>query len=105
DSDIDGDTLVITDVTSGAGGSVALVGGNIVFTPTANFNGTGSFSYTVSDGQGGTTTATVSVTVAPVNDVPVAGNDTVAATEDQPLTIAPATLLANDSDIDGDALS
>ncbi|MEJ8838444.1 cadherin-like domain-containing protein [Ramlibacter sp. AN1133] len=105
DSDIDADTLAITGVTSGAGGTVALVGGSIVFTPTANFNGTGSFSYTVSDGQGGTTTATVTVSVAPVNDTPAAGNDTVTATEDQPLTIAPATLLANDSDVDGDTLA
>jgi hypothetical protein len=53
DSDVDADTLTITGVTSGTGGTVALVGGNIVFTPTANFNGAGSFTYTVSDGNGG----------------------------------------------------
>jgi hypothetical protein len=45
------------------------------------------------------------VTVAPANDTPNAGNDTVAATEDQALTIDPATLLINDGDLDGDALT
>ncbi|GAB3760876.1 hypothetical protein GCM10028796_10170 [Ramlibacter monticola] len=105
DSDVDADTLTITGVTSGTGGTVTLVGGNIVFTPTGNFNGTGSFTYTVSDGNGDTTTATVTVTVASVNDQPQAGNDSVAATEDQPLTILPATLLANDTDVDADTLT
>jgi hypothetical protein len=50
DSDVDADTLTITGVTSGTGGTVALVGGNIVFTPTANFNGAGSFTYTSATG-------------------------------------------------------
>jgi hypothetical protein len=102
---LDGDTLAITGVSGAAGGTVAIVDGKIVFTPTANFNGIGTFSYTVSDGQGGTATATVTVPVAPVNDAPNAGNDTVAATEDQPLTIDPATLQVNDGDLDGDALT
>jgi VCBS repeat-containing protein len=104
DGDAEGDRLAITGVASGTGGRVALVEGNIVFTPAADFNGTGSFSYTVADGHGGTATATVTVNVAAVNDLPVAGGDRLAATEDQVLVIAPATLLANDSDIDGDTL-
>jgi hypothetical protein len=47
------------------GGTVALVGGNVVFTPTPNYNGPASFTYTISDGKGGTSNATVSVPVAP----------------------------------------
>ncbi|MDV7214325.1 Ig-like domain-containing protein, partial [Azotobacter beijerinckii] len=59
------------------GGSVTLAGGVVSFTPTANWNGTTSFTYTLSDGNGGTDTATVSVTVTPVNDAPVAADDAV----------------------------
>lgn len=66
DSDVDGDTLSIIGVSSATNGSVSLSGSNITFTPNANFYGNASFQYTVSDGQGGTTNATVNITV---NDV------------------------------------
>ena len=105
DSDIDGDALSITAVGGATHGTVALTNGNVVFTPAANYNGSASFTYTTSDGHGGTATATVNVTVTAVNDAPVAGNDSVTAAEDTPLVIAPATLLGNDSDVDGNALS
>ncbi|MBB6055796.1 retention module-containing protein [Tolumonas osonensis] len=112
DSDIDGDPLSILSVQNAVNGSVSLVNGNVVFTPTADYNGPASFTYTISDGAGGTDTATVSIDVTPVNDDPDAVNDDPEANpdalttkEDVPLTILPATLLANDSDIDGDPLS
>jgi VCBS repeat-containing protein len=113
DIDLDGDTLSIVSVQNATNGSVALVGGNVVFTPAANYNGPASFTYTVSDGNGGTATATVNVAVRPVNDNPNAGtdnstgaaDDALATDEDTALTIAPATLLANDVDVDGDALT
>ncbi|MEJ5992766.1 Ig-like domain-containing protein, partial [Ramlibacter sp. PS3R-8] len=106
DSDADGDTLGVTAVGSAIGGSVAIVGGNIVFTPDPDFTGTGSFVYTVSDGQGGTDTATVSVDVTPVQDAPSAANDVAATTEDTPVSIPLATLLGNDADPDaGDTLT
>ena len=86
DSDPDGDTLTITEVAGqpiGLGspvtipeGTVALnPDGTLSFTPNADFNGPVSFDYTVSDG---TTpvSATVDITVTPVNDVPVAADDT-----------------------------
>ncbi|MBC7951184.1 MAG: cadherin-like domain-containing protein, partial [Rhodospirillaceae bacterium] len=104
DSDVDGDTLSIAAVSNAVGGTVAIVDGNVVFTPTANFNGSASFDYTVADGLGGTTTATVGVHVVQVNDVPVAVNDTVTTAEDTQLVIAASTLLANDSDVDGQPL-
>ena len=75
DSDADGDTLTITSVQGAVNGTVSLVGGNVVFTPAANYNGPASFSYTVSDGQGGSSTVTVTVNVGAVNDAPVAGHD------------------------------
>ncbi|HSN34625.1 MAG TPA: tandem-95 repeat protein, partial [Ideonella sp.] len=105
DSDVDGDTLTITSVQDATHGTVAIVAGQVVFTPDANYNGPANFTYTVSDGHGGTASATVNVDVTPVNDPPVAVADSLTTDEDAPLTIAPATLLANDSDVDGDALT
>ena len=113
DRDVDGDPLTITAIDGQAilsGGSVAVAGGivrlngdgTLLFTPVADFNGPVSFSYTVADGQGGTATAQVTGTVAPVNDAPVAGPDSFAGTEDTPTTLA---VLANDSDVEGNALS
>ena len=60
------------------------------------------FTYTISDGNGGTDTATVTVTVTPANDAPVANNDTATVAEDGSTSIS---VLANDSDVDGDTLS
>ncbi|QJP11208.1 retention module-containing protein [Pseudomonas multiresinivorans] len=75
DSDVDGDSLSIVSVQGAVNGSVKLEGGNVVFTPTKDFNGAGSFTYTISDGHGGTSTATVTVGVNAVNDAPEAKND------------------------------
>ena len=70
DTDIDGGPLTVTSVGGAVGGTVALAGTTITFTPTANTSGPASFTYTVSDGAGGTDTATVTVTVTAVNDPP-----------------------------------
>jgi len=56
--------------------------GTITYTPAANYNGGDSFTYTISDGNGGTSTATVSLTIIPVNNVPVAVDDNVSVDED-----------------------
>src|SRR5205814_6728418 len=78
------------------------VGGtNLLFSPTANYNGATTILYTISDGNGGTASATVTVTVTPVNDAPVAVDDSASTPEDVPVTIAP---LANDNDLDDDQL-
>ncbi len=71
DADGENDPLAITAVTQGANGMVAIDDGGVIYTPDANFNGSDSFSYTVDDGNGGTDTATVNVTVNPVNDAPL----------------------------------
>ncbi len=102
DTDVDGDTLTITSVTQGSHGAVVNNGSNVRYTPGANFHGSDSFTYTISDGHGGTDTATVTVTVAPVNDPPVAVDDTASTNEDTPVTVS---VLANDTDVDGDALA
>ncbi|MCA1602909.1 MAG: DNA/RNA non-specific endonuclease, partial [Acidobacteria bacterium] len=73
DSDVELDTLTVTAVTQGANGSVAITNGgaDVSYTPNANFFGNDAFTYTVSDGNGGTDTATVNITVTNVNDAPV----------------------------------
>jgi hypothetical protein len=64
DGDVDGDTLTIASVSAPVGGTVALdAAGRVVFTPTPDTFGPASFDYTVSDGKGGVSTATVAVDV------------------------------------------
>jgi cysteine-rich repeat protein len=101
--DANGDALEIT-FTAPSNGSLAGTGASVMYTPKANFAGEETFKVTVSDGQA-TTIATITVTVQPVNDSPVAGNDTATTDENTPLTIAASPLLANDSDVDGQTLT
>ena len=103
DRDPNADPLTITSVQAPAGGTVALVNGNVVFTPTPNYSGPASFTYTISDGNGGTATATVNLTVSPVNDAPLAVNDVASTPINTP--IASINVLGNDSDPEGDPLS
>ncbi len=109
DSDPDGDPLTITAVGSASNGAVALNAGNVIFTPTLNFNGAAGFTYTLSDGKGGTATGNVGVTVNPVNDPPVANNDSGFSTPiNTPLTfptLAPSPLLLNDVDVENNTLT
>ena len=106
DTDADNDTLTLTAVGGATHGSVVLNAGNVVFTPATNYNGAAGFTYTLSDGKGGTAIGTVNVTVNPVNDSPVATNDTGFSTPlNTPLSIPLSTLLSNDTDVDGDALT
>jgi VCBS repeat-containing protein len=75
--------------------------GSFTYTPDKDYNGGDSFTYQASDGEGGEDTATVTIKVNAVNDVPVADNDSATTDEDTPITIS---VLANDSDVDGDSL-
>jgi hypothetical protein len=86
DSDVDGDTLTITLATA-TNGVVSIVGTNLVFVPMTNFNGIATIGYTISDGHGGTASALVTVTVTPIDDAPVANNQTVSTPEDTPKNI------------------
>ncbi|MBK1658540.1 Ig-like domain-containing protein [Paracraurococcus ruber] len=75
DSDPDGDALSVTAVGNAVGGTVALTGGNAVFTPARGFVGTGGFSYTVADGAGGVATGIAQVAV--LQSAPAGGGGTV----------------------------
>ncbi|HGF3678424.1 tandem-95 repeat protein [Vibrio parahaemolyticus] len=102
DSDVEGDALSIQSASvPKEQGKVEVVDGKLVFTPAENFNGEATISYIVTDGDL-TDEAKVSVTVTPVNDSPVAVDDTTSIQEDTAVTI---DVLTNDTDVDGDKLS
>ncbi|MGE0132541.1 MAG: Ig-like domain-containing protein [Blastocatellales bacterium] len=69
-ADVDGDTLSFSITGPPANGALSGVGPNLTYTPNADFSGADSFTYSVSDGNGGTATATISLTISPVNDAP-----------------------------------
>lgn len=87
DTDIEGDALTVTAVTQGAHGSVVNNNGILAYTPATNYNGADSFTYTESDGNGGTASATVNVTINPINDAPSATAQDVSTDEDTPTAI------------------
>ena len=105
DTDADEDTLVIDSVTQGNHGSVTNNNINVTYTPNADYEGPDWFTYTVSDGNGGTDSANVTIAVDAVNDLPAAVDDAYAIDEDTPLILAAPGVLANDSDVDGDTLT
>ena len=106
DSDAEGNLLAggITFVTSPVNGTLRLgAGGNVTYTPAANFNGVNSFTYTVRDSLGlVSAAATVTITVNAVNDAPLAAADSATTSEDAPVTFS---VTANDLDVDGAVLA
>ena len=108
DSDTEGVQLSVTLLTQAANGEVDLdADGDFTYTPNQDFNGTDSFTYSVSDQAGGTDDATVNISLSPVNDAPVANDDSFSANFE---TQVSGDLLANngagvDSDVDGDPLT
>ncbi len=106
DSDVDGNPLSAVVVSGPRNGSLTLnADGSFTYTPNSNFNGTDSFTYRAHDGTANSNVATVTITVNPVNDVPIASNDSYSTSEDAPLSVAAAGILANDGDVEGNPLS
>ena len=107
DSDPDGDKLTLDSVSQPAHGTVMVNGdGTVTYTPDANYNGPDSFTYTVCDPSGACATTTVTVNVTPVNDPPVARNDSYVTAQDTVLRVPAAGVLVNDSDpIEGSSVS
>jgi len=102
DTDADANTLSLIAATTAGTGTVAINadGLSIDYTPAANFNGTELITYTVSDGERTDTAGTLTVTVTPVNDSPVATAQSVTTIEDISIEIT-----LSGSDIDGDTLT
>ena len=99
-TDIDGQPLTYAIVAQPAHGTVSLVGNVATYTPSLNYHGADSFTYKANDGIVDSNIATVSITVTPVNDVPVAFDQEVDAEAGTPIEI---TLMA--ADVDGDPLT
>lgn len=106
DTDIDGDSLSAVLVSEPEHGTLQLYGnGTFSYTPDSDWNGTDSFSYAASDTVLQSEASWVTLTINPINDAPVAAADLYSLDEDSLLEIAPDSVLANDSDVDGDALT
>lgn len=115
DSDPDGDSLTIVQSVPNTplnGTGTVNPDGGLTYTPAPDFVGTISGTYTISDGRGGTASATIRLTVGEavtppavaVNQPPQAGDDFFTTTAGVALTIAREDLLRNDSDPEGDSL-
>jgi hypothetical protein len=101
DSDADGDSLSVSEVSDPPNGTAMRnPDDTITYTPHPNFCSSDSFTYTVTDGAA-FDTAIVNVTVTCINDPPQAISDAITTDENTPVTI---DVLANDSDVDGDSL-
>ncbi|HBH7919095.1 TPA: tandem-95 repeat protein, partial [Vibrio parahaemolyticus] len=97
------DKVVSLDAENGPKNGTVIVNndGTVTYTPDDNYVGKDTFTYVVTSG-GVSESTTVNVDVTPVNDAPVAKDDTAITDEDTPVTI---DVLPNDTDIDGDKLS
>ena len=106
DTDADDDGLSISGVGGAVNGTVALSEdkSEVTYTHDGSETTSGSFTYTVSDGTD-TATGTVAVTVTPVNDAPTGADDAATVAEGGEVEVAVTTLLANDSDPEGDSFT
>lgn len=100
-SDPEGQPLTYTLVQAPAHGTLTGTLPNPTYTPAANFNGTDSFQFRVSDGDLTSATATVTLIVSPVNDAPTAGSDAYTTPAGMTLNVAAPGVLGNDADVDG----
>lgn len=108
------DLLLANDTTGNAGSQLRFAGvgnathgsvsrnrqGDIVFLPEADYFGPATFDYWVTDDSGLTSRGTVTLDIAPVNDIPIVADEAVEAQEDHILRFEQAALLANDRDVD-----
>lgn len=110
DMDVDGtlNPATVTITLQPAHGSLSInaTTGDVTYTPILNYNGPDCFKYTIKDNDGAVSNeATVKIIINPVNDTPIAVNDSYTTAEDVVLTVAAPGVKANDSDVDGDPLS
>ncbi len=106
DTDVEGSTLAPELASQPMHGTVTFnPDGTFTYQADADFNGIDGFSYLVNDGTDDSEVATVTITVNPVNDVPVAANDEYSMDEDSTLTVDATGVLANDTDIDNPSLT
>jgi VCBS repeat-containing protein len=111
DTDADGDALTAVLAAGPSHGTLVLnANGSFTYTPAANYSGSDNFTYRASDGTDLSNLATVDITISPVNDPPLAVDDSATGAIDTPLTFDgasgnPPRLEANDTDVEGGPLS
>ena len=103
DTDVEGNALTAALVSGPSHSTLTLSSdGSFIYTPDANYHGPDSFTYRANDGSANSDLATVTITITPVNDPPVANSDTASTLEGTPVTFA---VLGNDTDVDNATLS
>ncbi|MGH9991757.1 MAG: Ig-like domain-containing protein, partial [Nitrososphaera sp.] len=102
DLDVEGDALTVDSIPQDPAHGIAVINGDntITYTPELDFNGTDSFEYRIQDGNGGSSTGTVTITIGAVNDAPVSDDGSATSDED-----SFADIVLNATDSDGDTLS
>jgi len=99
-TDTDGGALTYEVVSYPSHGSLTGSAPDLLYSPDGDYSGPDSFTYKAYDGQAYSNTATVTITVAPVNDAPVAVNDAYETDQGQQLSEPAPGVLSNDSDVD-----
>jgi hypothetical protein len=97
-ADANAPALTITAVADAVNGQVSLNDGMVVFMPNTNFHGEASFTYTVTDQYGLSTTGSTTLVIAAVNDAPVTQGETAQTQEDTAIYFNVEDLLRNDSE-------
>jgi hypothetical protein len=103
-SDQENDPITFIVQTNPEHGEITGTAPDLIYTPSENYNGTDSFTFVTNDGKNNSQPATVTIEVTPVNDLPVANDDTF-TTDDSTTIYTTGNVLLNDSDIDEDTLS
>ncbi|MDW1599375.1 tandem-95 repeat protein [Vibrio sp. Vb2960] len=105
-SDVEGDVAIDSVSYSGSDGIFTDNGdGTFSFAPNANFDGDVSLDVVVVDEDGATAATNANIDVLPINDAPVSGNLAYSVDEDNSITLSQEQLLAQASDVEGDALT
>ncbi|MDW1579213.1 MULTISPECIES: tandem-95 repeat protein [unclassified Vibrio] len=105
-SDVEGEVAIDSVSYSGSDGIFTTNGdGTFSFAPNANFDGDVSLDVVVVDEDGATAATNANIDVLPINDAPVSGNLAYSVDEDNSITLSQEQLLAQASDVEGDALT
>jgi hypothetical protein len=103
--DVDGENISFRVVNQPDFGILIGSGANRTYQPNPDYNGSDFFTFVVNDGHGDSSPATISITIDPVNDAPVAILDNYQVTMNEELVVNAPGVLTNDSDVDGDSIS
>ena len=107
-TDPDSSQITYTLVSNGSNGTVSIANNIATYTPSENFNGIDSFTVKANDGEADSNVATISISVNPINDKPVANSNSILVDEGNTVTIlqnGETSVLYNDTDIENDALT